>query len=88
MREVTARLAVGLVLVVLVTLAVAGTVATAAAISDELSDGDGCETGGRSIGTATATPENVTALAGNVTGCIGGDDDADTPRSEPTARSD
>ena len=69
MNEVPLRLAVGLVLALLVTAVLAGTVATAAAISGELSDGDGCETGGSPEG-ATVTPENVTALAGNVTDCL------------------
>lgn len=70
MDEVPLRLAVGIVLVLLVTAVLAGTVATAAAVSGELSDGDGCETGGSPAGGATVTPENVTALAGNVTDCL------------------
>lgn len=75
MREVDRRIVVGLALTTLVTATLAGAVATSAAITIELSDGDACETGGSSDVVTTATPENVTSLAGNVTRCIAGDDD-------------
>lgn len=83
MREPRARLAVGLALVVLVTVVLAGAVATVAAVSDELSDGDDCETGGDSVGEMTATPENVTTVAGNVPGCIADGSNADATTGEP-----
>ena len=83
MRERRVRLAVGLALVLVVTFALAGAVATAAAVSDELSDGDGCETGGAAIDETTASPENVTDLAGNVTGCIADGGDASGAKAPP-----
>ena len=70
MRKVTVRLAVGLALVVVVTAVLAGAVATSAAITIELSDGDNCETGGQADPASTSTPGDVTAFAGNVTKCI------------------
>lgn len=75
MRRLTIRLVVGIAAVLLVTALLAGVVATAAAITIELSDGDACETGGEADVRATATPENVTALAGNATRCLGVVDD-------------
>lgn len=69
MSTLKVRLAVGLALVLLVTTVLAGAVATSAAIGAELADGDHCETGAADAPT-TPTPENVTAIAGNVTRCI------------------
>lgn len=83
MRSVNARLAVGLALVVLVTAVFTGVVATSAAVGMELSDGDRCETGGESDVRTTATPENVTSLAGNVTSCIAGSDASAPGGSSP-----
>lgn len=83
MRETKVRLAVGLSLVLLVTAVLAGAVTTVAAVSDELSDGDGCENGGNSIGDITASAENVTTLAGNVTGCIVDGEDRDAITDDP-----
>ena len=75
MRDATLRIAGGIALVLLVTGLLAGAVATSAAVSIELSDGDSCETGGAGERT-TPTPENVTAIAGNVTRCLGAGPDA------------
>lgn len=80
------RLAVGLALVLLVTAILAGAIVTSAAVTVELTDGDGCETGGASDGGIDATPENVTTVAGNLTECIvRGEDDvtAGGPPSRP-----
>ena len=85
MRSRRTRLALGLALVFLVTAVLAGAVATSAAITIELSDGDGCETGGATDVRTTATPENVTAFAGNVTKCLAGTDETDsTPTGLPS----
>lgn len=76
MVEVRSRLAVGLTLALLVTLLLAAVVATSAAVTIELSDGDRCETGGAADLPSTPSAENVTAVAGNVTKCLAaGDDD-------------
>ena len=84
MFEVDRRLAVGIALVLLVTAVLAGAVATSAAVGVELSDGDACETGGHTDVVRTPTPENVTALAGNVTRCIaeGGDGGPGGPQTD------
>lgn len=70
MREETARLAAGLVLVLLVTATLAGVVAASVAVSVELSDGDTCETGGTAYVRPAATPENARLLSANLPGCI------------------
>lgn len=84
MRRVTVRLAVGFALVLLITGVLAGAVATSAAITIELSDGDRCETGGESDVGSTATPGDVTSLAGNVTKCIADGATDASDRSPPT----
>ena len=73
MRETTLRLAGGIALVLLVTALLAGAVATSAAVTIELSDGDSCESGSVDGERTTPTPENVTEFAGNVTRCLGSD---------------
>ena len=73
MRETTLRIAGGIALVLLVTAILAGAVATSAAVTIELSDGDTCESGSVDGERTTPTPENVTEFAGNVTRCIGDD---------------
>lgn len=78
------QLAVGLALVLLVTVVVAGAVATSAAVGIELSDGDRCETGGASDVRTTATPENVTSLAANVTRCVAEGDGSAPAGSSPS----
>lgn len=84
MRRLDGRIAVGFALVLLVTAVLAGAVATSAAVGFELSDGDACETGGESDVRTTATPENVTSLARNVSGCIAADGDGAGTRDHPS----
>ena len=79
MKNVT----VGLITVLFVTLLAVGVVVTSAAVTDEVSDGDGCETGGGSDTPTNATPKGVISYAGNLTECIADGDDTPTSRAGP-----
>lgn len=60
MPRVTARIVVGIALVLIVTASLAGVVATTAALTVELSNDDGCADGTASDVRATPAPEPVT----------------------------
>lgn len=82
MAESNLRLTLGIVLALLVTLLLASVVVTSAAVTIELSDGDGCETGSGSDRETTASPDGVSTVAGTVTECITGDRDDANGSSE------
>lgn len=88
MREETARLAAGLVLVLLVTSTLEGVVAASVAISVELSDGDTCETGGTAYVRPAATPENARLLSENLAGCILGGETGEPAVGGPPGEND
>lgn len=82
MSRANARFVVGLAGVVFVTAIAAGAVAASAAVTTELTDGDGCEASGNSTGLTT-----VTSYAGNVTECITAGDDTDASGGDSTSES-
>ena len=87
MSETRTRVYVGLVLAVVVTVLLAGVVATSAAVSIELSDGDACETDGDADGQVQPPANQVTEFAGDVTRCLTEGGPAEAPaRNRPAER--
>lgn len=81
MNQATLKITIGFVVVAVVTLLAVGVVATSAAISHEVTDGDGCETSGQSHPPTTASPTEVVSYAGTLTECVAPSDDAPSPPS-------
>ena len=87
MTETNTRVYVGIVLALVVTLLLAGVVATSAAVSIELSDGDACETHGDGDRQVHSPSKRVTEIAGDVTRCLAEGGSAEAPgRSRQAGR--